>query len=253
MSSGRIVLMAALVASVALNAFMAWQLFDAFRTLQIARIFPLGFAEDRSQQPVAPADRPILAFIGDSRAYHWPTDAWRRSFAVVNHAHGGQTSRQVLLQIRELPEPHVAICVVQVGINDLHPLGVMAQDSERIVAALKANLRDIVAALSARSDLVVVTTIVPAGEVPWRRVPLWSDVTRAKIVEVNAEIAAIAATAPERVAVLDAYRILRAADADRLAGQYADRDFFLHVNSAGYARLDEALGELLRQRGMLRD
>ncbi|HKS58878.1 MAG TPA: SGNH/GDSL hydrolase family protein [Steroidobacteraceae bacterium] len=249
----RAALAALLLASVALNVVLIYSLIDAFRSVQVARIFPLGFAEDsqRSEPERAAGDgRPVFELIGDSRAYLWQTNSWNKSFRVVNHAHGGQTSRQVLLQLREMPRIAVAVSVVQVGINDLHPLGVMPEDADRVVAALQENLREIVAALLARSDVVVVTTIFPAGEVPLRRQLVWSEATRARIVEVNAALAALAASS-DRVIVLDAYSLLRSQDQDQLRAQYADHDFFLHVNAAAYATLNEELAKLLRMRGML--
>jgi hypothetical protein len=240
-----------LLASLALNVVLICALIDAVRSVQVARIFPLGFAEDsqRSDDRATGDARPVLELIGDSRAYLWQTDGWDKRFRVVNHAHGGQTSRQVLLQLREMPRIKVAVSVVQVGINDLHPLGVMPQDADRVVAALQENLREIVAALLARSDVVVVTTIFPAGKVPLRRQLVWSEVTRARIVEVNAALAALAASS-DRVIVLDAYSLLRSQEDDQLRSQYADDDFFLHVNAAAYARLNDELTRLLRMRGI---
>src|SRR6185503_9131143 len=130
------------------------------------------------------------------------------------------------------------VAVVQVGINDLHPLGVMPENADRVVAALKENLHGIVTALLERSDVVVVTTIFPAGEVPLRRRLVWSESTRARIIEVNAALSALAASS-ERVIVLDAYSLLRSERQEHLRAEYADQDFFLHVNSAAYATLNE--------------
>jgi lysophospholipase L1-like esterase len=247
-----IVVMVLFAASLGFNVLLIGKLVGAFRSVQAARIFPLGFVEGdpRVAAPVqAGRERPIMELIGDSRAYLWQSEVWNKAFEVVNHAHGGQTSKQVLLQIKERPQPGVSVSVVQVGINDLHPLGVMAADTDRVVAALKENLREIVATLLARSQLVVISTIFPAGDVPLQRLPVWSDVTRAKIIEVNAAIAAIAASS-QRVVVLDAYALLGSKEHARLLAQYADDDFFLHVNAAAYAALNEELDKLLRQHGL---
>jgi 3-dehydroquinate synthase class II len=88
----------------------------------------------------------------------------------------------------------------------------------------------------------VLTTIFPPGPVPLERRLTWDSETLALIEATNRAIRE--AADGRRVVVLDAYSLLRD-DQGLLAPQYADGDFFLHVNRAAYARLNSDLSSLL--------
>ncbi len=229
-----------LAVSLCANALLFRQLQVGFQRLQFARIFPLGYAPD--EKPRAAGSGDSLAFWGDSRAYFWDTSELARDHAVENFAHGAQTSSQLLLQLQSAPALHSTYALVQIGINDLHPLGALESRKPQIVAALNANLIAIRDALLARSEHVVLTTIFPPGPVPLARRLSWDPYTLASIDAANQTIRG--AADGKRVLVLDAYALLRDRDG-LLAAQYADDDFFLHVNHAAYARLNSELSRIL--------
>jgi lysophospholipase L1-like esterase len=230
----------ALAVSLCANVLLIRQLQAGFQRLQLARIFPLGYAPDEKPRTAGSGDS--IAFWGDSRAYFWDTSELARDHAVENFAHGAQTSSQLLLQLQSAPARHSSYAIVQIGINDLHPLGALESLKPQIVAALNANLIAIRDALLARSDRVVLTTIFPPGPVPLARRLSWDPQTLASIDAANRAIRG--AADGKRVFVLDAYAVLRERDG-LLAAQYTDPDFFLHVNRAAYARLNLELSHIL--------
>jgi lysophospholipase L1-like esterase len=231
-----------LAVSLCANVLLGRSLLSAFERLQLARIFPLGFAPDERPRSSHLAASDSIAFWGDSRAYFWDTDALARDHAIENLAHGGQSSGQLLLQLQTTPVAHATYAVVQIGINDLHPLGVLAARKAQIVAGLRANITAIRDALLARSDRVILTTIFPPGRVPLERRLMWDPQTPALIEQTNRAIRA--AADGNRVLVLDANALLRN-QSGWLATAYADPDFFLHVNRTAYSRLNAELERML--------
>jgi hypothetical protein len=131
---------------------------------------------------------------------------------------------------------------VQIGINDLHPLGALSRNKREILQALDSNIVAIRDALLARSDTVILTTIVPPGQVPWIRRFAWDPSTLQYVREANDVVRRSAAH--ERVRLLDAHAAL-ADPAARLAEKFTDPDFFLHVNPAGYDRLNAELERIV--------
>jgi lysophospholipase L1-like esterase len=241
-----LILLLALVAlgSLALNAVLFGELRDSFAKLQFLRIFPLGYVEDAERPAEPPASGVSIAFWGDSRAYAWDTAPLASGRTTLNHAHGAITSSQLLLQLKTQAPGHTDYAVVQIGINDLHPLGALPEHKARILALLRRNLPAIRDALLARSDLVVFTTIIPPGRVPLNRRSRWDPLTPQHVLEANQVIRGLADGS--RVVVLDAHAAL-AEDGTRLADRYTDDDFFLHVNRAGYARLNAELQRVLAE------
>ena len=237
------VTVAACVASIAVNGILAYGLSSSFEKLQHARVFPLGYVHDTSASPAFPQST-WLAVYGDSRAYLWPIAPVAGGREFNNLAHGGVTSSQLLLQLQTGPVTRSTWAVLQIGINDLHSLGVMLQDAAVARANLQSNLRECVRLLKLRSDYVVVTTIFPPSNVPLMRRQWWDARTPQYIDAVNSLIGSLADG--ERVWVLDADRLLRGPDG-RLQSQYEDADFFLHLNTAGYALLNESLQQLMSQ------
>jgi lysophospholipase L1-like esterase len=230
-----------LLASLAGNVLLAVALETSFASLQFARIFPLGFLPDEAPRSTD-VGHPSIAFWGDSRARSWAESAALRGRPVLNFAHGAQTSSQLLLQLQTAPSTHSDFAVVQIGINDLHPLGALPATREQVLARLRANIVAIRDLLLQRSDVVVMTTLFPPGQVPLQRRLDWDPQTSQYIRDINTAIRASADG--KRVILLDAYELLVDADS-RLAEGNADSDFFLHVNSAAYARLNEPLQRIL--------
>jgi hypothetical protein len=233
-------LLVLLVVSLAGNVILALVLSSAFEKLQVTRIFPLGYVPQGT--PASPGGaKPFLAFWGDSRASFWASEARAAGRDVVNLAHGGQTSSQVLLQIRATPLDS-RYAVAQFGINDIHPLGTLPEHRAIILERLHGNIIAVRDALLERSDVVILTTIFPPGRVPLQRRAFWDSRSLEYIEHANAAI--LAAADGVRVFVIDAHAIL-CDERGYLRPEYRDHDFFLHVNREAYAALNAELGRVL--------
>ena len=241
----KIALLVIAIASVAANIVLIKALNDSFAKIHFARIFPLGYSDKPSApQAIANPNGASIAFWGDSRSLSWAGTSPSQSDAVLNFAHGSQTSAQLLLQLKTQPIPHSQFAIVQIGINDLHPLGALPMQQERARQQLAENIISIRDTLLLHSDIVVLTTIIPPGPVPYARRASWESATLDRIGAVNELIRK--ACDGKQVILLDAHALL--ADKNSYLDQrYADGDFFLHVNEAAYSRLNEKLRSILVQ------
>lgn len=228
-------------ASVALNGWLALLLYRAFADLQYARVFPIG-APAEGRQPTASDARPLIALYGDSRSLHWNAAALTREYRVQNLAQGGMTSAQLLLELQSRPPVRSDWAILQIGINDLHPLGALPERTQAIRTQLDSDLSQIVAALKGRSACVIVATIIPPGPTPIVRKLTWDDATLEAIAAANGAVAAQAE--PGRVWVLDAHKLLRD-DTGRLAARFRLAGSFLHVNSQAYDVLNREVLSIL--------
>jgi lysophospholipase L1-like esterase len=186
-------------------------------------------------------DLPLLVFFGDSRARDWPVPA-AAGFAFLNRGIGGNTTRQVLERIEEQIAPlNPRAIVLQVGINDLKMIPLEPETRDAIVARCKDTIRSIVEKLAGLGASVILTNVFPTGEPPADRV--WSGDVAIAVVEVNAYLGSLAGSG---VTLLDAHTALVGEDGKTLPGYSRD---LMHLNSAGYARLNTmlipVLGEIL--------
>jgi lysophospholipase L1-like esterase len=232
------------------NVLLGTALHSAFAKLHWARLFPLGFVPSSAPEPApapAPAQTGGVVFWGDSRAHTWAQSGVGSGLEPANQAHGATTSSQLRLWLAQVPAgPRARVAVVQIGINDLHPLGALASQQEAVRRQLQHNLQAIQALLLLRSDHVVLSTLLPPAPVPLFRQTVWHRATLQHIAEANQRIRS--AADGQRVWVLDAHALLSGPDG-YLLPRYVDPDFFLHLNSAGYVRLNEALAPLLCKLG----
>lgn len=125
------------------------------------------------------------------------------------------------------------------GINDLKAIPLFPEERDEIVSNCLANIEQMVAAAQSLGATVIVSTILPAGEVPLKRRPVWSDEVNRAAVAVNE---AIALLADEDTVVFDAYGAI--ADGRRLMPD-AYRSDELHLNQRGYAALNQAFVAVL--------
>lgn len=182
-----------------------------------------------------------VLFFGDSRIRMWSFPAAYESL-FINRGVGGRTAVQAASQFqKELATFQPQIVVVQLGINDLRILPFFPEQRDEIVANTKAALGQIVCQAQAAEARVVLTTIFPlgrdkAGEARpfWHAVPVTPAVN-----EVNDFIHSLAA---EQVLVFDAAAVLAGEDGYVQPAYALD---YLHLNPAGYERLNAELLPLL--------
>ncbi|TMH33246.1 MAG: SGNH/GDSL hydrolase family protein [Betaproteobacteria bacterium] len=231
-----------LLLSLATNIVLGKALYEAFAKIQFGRIFPLGYIPEDRPLSNSSAHGPSISFWGDSRALLWDKSALTDILTVHDYTHGGITSSQLLLQLRTQPTVRTDYAVVQIGINDLHPLGALGPYNEEIRDQLKNNVLSVRDALLERSKVIVLTTLFPPGHVPLSRRLAWDPATLQYVHEVNEVLNQT--TDGRRVVLLDAYTLLSGADS-YLADQFIDSDFFLHVNREAYSRLNARLRQIV--------
>lgn len=231
-----------LLTSLAANAWLLGQTREGFAKLQFVRVFPLGFVQPGGGPVLSTQTRVTIVVRGDSRAADWAAQLSKRRNDVLNLAHGAQTSTQALLQLRNEPPLATQVTLLQIGINDLHPLGTMPRLRERVTQQLHGNLRAMRDELLARSRTVVLSTIVLPGPVPWDRQFDWDPATLDEVRAANRTLRALADG--DRVLLLDAAALL-ADPRGLLDPRHVSTDFFLHLNDGAYALLNAELDRML--------
>jgi lysophospholipase L1-like esterase len=175
--------------------------------------------------------------FGDSRAAAWPAPA---GFSIINRGIPGHTSTQSLLRYRMHVSPlQPTLVIIQVGVNDLVALPVLANDAESIVQTTIANLREMVDLARADGSQVILTTIFPLGPNLFEQLDPGTSQIQTAIEQVNDAIRAM--SAPD-VTIFDSAAILTD-ETGYLAEAY--RVDLLHINQKGYQVLNEALRTLL--------
>jgi lysophospholipase L1-like esterase len=234
------VLLALLVASLGLSAFLGHAALDYYGAAVAGRLDPAGlktYAAERGKQ--AP-DGPLLVFFGDSRALMWPKPRAPTGYGIVNRGIGNQTTAQILLRLdADVTELHPAAVVFEGGVNDLKVIADVPARRAEIVADCEANLEHIVERLRRTGATVVLLTVFDIGDLAlWRR-PFWSSQVATAVDEVNAFLPRLAGG---KVVLFDANEVL--AD-ERGKIQAAYQLDYLHLSVAGYAALDQKIVPLL--------
>ncbi|MBT9315280.1 SGNH/GDSL hydrolase family protein [Leptothoe spongobia] len=226
--------------SVALNYFLYTQLEKYYVELNQVRLDPLGLSYySQAQKLDEKGDTKRVVIFGDSRAEDW-TSPKIEGYEFINRGVGGQTSAQTSQRfdhhMRDL-EPDIV--VIQVGINDLKAIPLMPDERNVIIDLCRANIRQMVEDSKALGANVIITTILPVGEVPLIRKPVWSDDVAQAIYEVNGYIDSLA---DEQVIIFDGFSAI--ADEQGLMPEDFRKDE-LHLNQQGYVTLNEAFIEFL--------
>ncbi|MEO1402670.1 MAG: GDSL-type esterase/lipase family protein [Cyanobacteria bacterium J06635_1] len=230
--------------SIALNFLLYGQVKKYYVELNQTRLDPLGLnafsaAPESMPAETAPAKTVRVVFFGDSRATSWPApDAGGYEF--INRGISSQTTAQTLQRF----DDHVGtlqpdIVVIQVGVNDLKTIPLFPGRREAIMADTRNNLGQMVNASKELGATVIVSTILPVGEVPLARRPVWSDDVAVAVDEINDYITTLA---DDKVIVFDGFAVLAN---DQGLMQKVHRKDELHFNRQGYQLLNQAFVDLL--------
>ncbi|MBE9226396.1 SGNH/GDSL hydrolase family protein [Phormidium sp. LEGE 05292] len=230
----------ALLTSVALNVLLFIAARHYYLLLNKTTLDPLGWDYyTGNSQPANLTNEATkkVVFFGDSRAENWTFPSEIKGFSPVNRGVSGQTSTQVLGRFEKQVLPlRPQIIIVQVGINDLKAIPLFPDRQTTIIANCKANIQEIVKRSRSLGATVILTTIIPAGEIPLERKPFWSsDIDRA-VVEINSYISSLQAP---NVIILDSYSLL---EQKQKNNYYRDS---LHLNDRGYEILNKELTKML--------
>lgn len=225
-------------ASAALNFFLYGQLKQYYVELNQVRLDPLGLSYYNQDPKLGEkGDTKRVVIFGDSRAEDW-TAPQVEGYEFINRGVGGQTSAQAIQRF----DFHVGdldpdIVVIQVGVNDLKAIPLMPESRNVIIDLCRSNIRQMVEESKALGAIVIVTTILPVGEVPLIRQPVWSDDIAQAIYEVNGYIDSLA---DDQVVIFDGFSAI--ADGQGLMSEDHSKDE-LHLNEQGYTRLNQAFVE----------
>lgn len=217
-----------------IGGFVVWQRARHFeRLFYLTRLDPIGLNMIRNE----PSSTAPIVMFGDSRAAAWPAPT---GFFITNRGVPGHTSTQSLLRYRMHVSPlQPALVIIQVGVNDLVALPLLANDAESIVQTTIANIGEMVDLARVDGSRVILTTIFPLGPDLFSHLDPGTGQIQTAIEQVNAAIRAM--SAPD-VIIFDSAAIL--ADASGYVAE-AYRADLLHINPKGYQVLNEALWRLL--------
>ncbi len=229
----------ALALSVFANILLFGQAQGFYIQVQQVRLDPLGLGAFPTIRPTDSLTdhRPMVVFYGDSRAAQWPAPSNLAQYQFLNRGIGAQTSAQVLARF----DQHIAplrprFIVVQVGINDLKTIPLFPDREKAITANCQENIHQIVGRSVDLGATIILTTVFPVGQVPVERQPFWSPEVARAVERVNTDLSALKSS---KVTIFDAYAIL----AENGTKYYQDT---LHLNSSGYAVLNQQLSQILR-------
>jgi hypothetical protein len=125
------------------------------------KAFPIGQARDNLAD-----GKPVVVFLGDSRAAAWPAPTQLDGFTFINRGASAQTTAQVLGRFPyHVPSLKPDILVFEVGINDLKTIPLFPERKAAIVADCEANIQTLVD-LATQDDMrVILVTIFPLGQI----------------------------------------------------------------------------------------
>lgn len=182
----------------------------------------------------ADKDRNAVVLLGDSITQGWGEDfsAWFPGLKIANRGISGDTSRGVLIRLKEdvlALEPKAVVLLI--GTNDLEEQA----DPETIAA----NLKLILAALKEGKMPIVLCQVFPSSESKKRPADKIKRVNQlyAEVVKGNAQ-----------VTFVETWPLFADARGDAIPAEFPD---LLHPNLAGYAKWTAALRPVLATLGFL--
>lgn len=183
-----------------------------------------------------------LWIIGDSRAASWETSHLGFiSIDSYNLGIDGQTSKQVLERFRNDLDKSRPYCVlIQVGINDLKGIGLLADKS--ITRSCTDNILQILETCKQQGINAIYSSIFPTGDIELFRRPLWKTTTIDSLIKVNNEIRHYCRESG--FIYFDAFKLLES----QISPGKAETEYqqnFLHINERGYEYISSHLHEFL--------
>ncbi|HET8883486.1 MAG TPA: GDSL-type esterase/lipase family protein [Solimonas sp.] len=207
---------------------------DTLASDEAARSDWAGLAHYRDANAARAGRAPKAVFIGDSITELWPVhDPQLFGDDVIGRGISGQTSPQILLRfMADVIRLQPVVVHLLAGINDL-----AGNTGPFSLAGYQDNMTAMIVLARAHGLRVIVGSITPAREFPWRR----SDDPRSRIAAINAWLATLAA---ERGCVFADYHGALAAADGALRADCTDDG--VHPTAAGYARMRPIARRALR-------
>jgi lysophospholipase L1-like esterase/acetyl esterase/lipase len=199
------------------------------------------YAADNQKLMAAPADPKRVVFLGNSITENWvrqQRDFWAAHPSYVGRGISGQTSGQTLVRFRsDVLNLKPAVVIINVGTNDI-----AENNGPYDPAVTLGNIVSLVELARANGVRVVLSSVLPAAEFPWRK-----SITEVpqKIARLNAQLKAYAQS--NKLVYLDYHSAMTDAQGGAKAGYTSDG---VHPVAAGYAVMEplaeQAIGAAMR-------
>ena len=195
----------------------------------------LDYQDENRQLPPPAPGRPRVIFLGDSITASWKVvDVAVPGAEVINRGIGGQTTSQMLVRFRQdVVDLKPAVVHILAGTNDL-----AGNTGPTTVGAIEDNIMSMVEIARANHIRVVLASVLPVIDYPWRR----GLEPAPKIVALNDWMRAYARR--HGLVYADYY----SATVDERGGfKSALADDGVHPNHAGYAAMDPIARTAIRR------
>lgn len=195
----------------------------------------LRYRDENKRLPPPNASRPRVVFFGDSITESWNlAGVGLDGIEVLNRGIGGQTTPQMLVRFRQdVVELKPAMVHILAGTNDL-----AGNTGPTTLAAIENNLSSMVEIAAANHIVVVLASVLPAVDYPWRT----GLEPAGRIVSLNGWMRAYAKR--RKLVYADYYSAL----VDPRGGfKSALADDGVHPNRAGYDAMSPIARESIRQ------
>lgn len=182
------------------------------------------FRDANAKLPVNAEGR--VVFFGDSITEGWPKRApFFPGKPYVNRGISGQTTSQMVMRLQQdVLDLHPAAVVILAGINDI------AQNQGPIsLQDIEANLQSMILRSKAAGVRVIMTSVLPAADFPWRK----GLDPAPKVQQLNAWLSAFCAQ--NQVAYVDYYTSMADANGGMKPGLSSDG---VHPTADGYAIME---------------
>lgn len=229
------------IISVLLNLFLSLQVRKYYLRFNKMRLDPLELHAIDLYENIS-SEKVVLLAIGDSRVAEWPAFTESTPYEFINHGVNGLTSSQ--LNLRKEFTPLFCIpdyTIIQIGINDLKAIPLDPGGKENIINSCIMNIQSVIKYYCGLGSRVIVCTIFPTGKVPFFRSLVWSGDVPQAITTINSFFLN---QNSDSVFIFDTYSLL-SDNSGKMKKEF--KKDFLHINSAGYERLNEELIELLEE------
>jgi lysophospholipase L1-like esterase len=186
-------------------------------------------------------DEHRIVFMGNSITESWlrirPDFFTRKSY--VNRGNSGQTTPQMLLRFRQdVIDLKPSVVVILAGINDI-----AENTGPSTIEAISGNIISMVELAKANNIEVVLCSVLPASDIPWRKVQEPAE----KVTRLNARLESYAKT--HHLVYVDYFNAMVNDSHGLKEGLGIDA---VHPNAAGYAimepLLEHAIAEALNNR-----
>jgi lysophospholipase L1-like esterase len=193
------------------------------------------YHDANAQLPPPTRGEKRVVFIGDSITEGWAaTGNFFPGKPYVNRGIGGQTTAQILVRFRQdVIDLHPAVVVILAGTNDIAENG-----GSTTLEAIENNLQSMAELARFNHIRVVLSSILPAVDYPWRRGLQPAE----KIAAVNRWMAGYCAK--NHIGYLDYYSAMANANGGPRDGLTADG---VHPTAAGFALMAPLAEKAIRQ------